>query len=78
MPHGTVLADIISERVEGVLQNYDFVISATLAYFIKRPPQAEKNSDFALAYVKQHAKTPRTSGSSSKRLNSSASIVGHA
>jgi len=50
--------EIISERVEGMLQNYDFVSRDTLAYFIKRPPQAERDSDFALAYVKRNAKTP--------------------
>jgi len=49
---------IISERVAGMLKNYDFVTPATLAYFDKRPPQAKKDSDFALDYVKRHAVTP--------------------
>jgi coenzyme PQQ biosynthesis protein C len=49
---------IISERIEGMLKNYDFVSADTLAYFSKRPPQAERDSSFALAYVKQHARTP--------------------
>ena len=48
---------IISERVAGMLANYPFVTRETLAYFDKRPPQAERDSDFALAYVKQHATT---------------------
>ena len=52
--------EIISERLEGMLRNYDFVTADTLAYFVKRPPQAARDSDFALAYVKQHAKTPKT------------------
>ena len=30
----------------------------TLAYFEKRPPQAERDSGFALAYVKANASTP--------------------
>src|SRR5213592_1494159 len=51
---------IISERIDGMLKNYDFVSADTLAYFAKRPPQAERDSNFALAYVKQHAKTPQT------------------
>jgi len=51
---------IISERVDGMLRNYDFVSADTLAYFVMRPPQAARDSDFALAYVKQHAKTPET------------------
>jgi coenzyme PQQ biosynthesis protein C len=46
---------IISERVSGMLTSYDFVTPETLAYFSKRPPQAQRDSDFALAYVKQHA-----------------------
>ena len=49
---------IISERVEGMLKNYDFVSAETLDYFAKRPPQAERDSQFALDYVKHHAKTP--------------------
>jgi coenzyme PQQ biosynthesis protein C len=49
---------IISERVEGMLKNYDFVTPQTLAYFSQRPPQAERDSRFALEYVKQHACTP--------------------
>jgi coenzyme PQQ biosynthesis protein C len=49
---------IIGERIEGMLKNYDFVTPATMAYFSARPPQARRDSDFALAYVKQNAKTP--------------------
>jgi coenzyme PQQ biosynthesis protein C len=49
---------IISERMAGMLANYDFVTRDTLSYFDKRPPQAQRDADFALDYVKQHAKTP--------------------
>ena len=49
---------IIGERVEGMLKGYPFVTSETLAYFAKRPPQAKKDSDFALDYVKRNARTP--------------------
>ena len=49
---------IISERMAGMLANYDFVSRETLSYFDKRPPQAQRDADFALDYVKQHAKTP--------------------
>ena len=48
---------IISERMAGMLANYDFVTRETLAYFDKRPPQAARDSDFALAYVKRNATT---------------------
>ncbi len=49
---------IIGERVEGMLKSYDFVTKDTLAYFDKRPPQAKRDSDFALDYVRRHAVTP--------------------
>jgi len=49
---------IISERLEGMLKSYDFVTSETLAYFSARPPQARRDSDFALDYVKRNATTP--------------------
>lgn len=46
---------IIKTRVAGMLEHYDFVTPETLAYFAARPAQAGRDSDFALAYVKQHA-----------------------
>ena len=49
---------IISERMDGMLKSYPFVTAETLAYFSKRPPQAQRDSDFALDYVKRNAKTP--------------------
>lgn len=49
---------IIGERVEGMLANYSFVTRETLAYFDKRPPQAKRDSDFALSYCKANARTP--------------------
>jgi coenzyme PQQ biosynthesis protein C len=49
---------IIGERIEGMLKHYDFVTAETLAYFSQRPPQAERDSRFALDYVKHHARTP--------------------
>lgn len=49
---------IISERMAGMLANYDFITRETLSYFDKRPPQAQRDADFALNYVKQNARTP--------------------
>jgi coenzyme PQQ biosynthesis protein C len=49
---------IISERMAGMLANYPFVTRETLSYFDKRPPQAQRDADFALNYVKLNAKTP--------------------
>ena len=49
---------IISERVAGMLKNYDFITKDTLAYFDKRLTQAPRDADFALEYVKRHATTP--------------------
>jgi coenzyme PQQ biosynthesis protein C len=49
---------IINERLDGMLKSYDFVTAETLAYFSQRPPQAERDSRFALDYVKHSARTP--------------------
>jgi coenzyme PQQ biosynthesis protein C len=49
---------IIKTRVAGMLSNYDYITSETLAYFTARPVQAKRDSDFALAYVLEHARTP--------------------
>jgi coenzyme PQQ biosynthesis protein C len=49
--------EIINERIEGMLNNYNFVTSETLAYFSQRPPQAERDSRFALDYVKVNARS---------------------
>ena len=51
--------NIISERVTGMLANYDFISEKTLAYFGKRLTQAPRDADFALAYVKQNAQTAK-------------------
>ncbi len=51
---------IIGERMAGMLANYDFVTRETMAYFDKRPPQANRDSAFALDYVRRHATTPET------------------
>ena len=48
---------IISQRVSGMLANYDFVSEDTLAYFNARLTQAPRDADWALDYVKQHART---------------------
>jgi pyrroloquinoline-quinone synthase len=48
---------IIAERVAGMLAHYDYVTKDTLAYFEKRPPQAKQDSDYALAYCREHART---------------------
>ena len=49
--------DIISQRVAGMLRNYDFVSAETLAYFTPRLTQAPQDVDFALSYVKREART---------------------
>jgi coenzyme PQQ biosynthesis protein C len=59
---------IIGERVAGMLKNYDFVSKDTLAYFDKRLTQAPRDADFALDYVKQHARTPEQQEQSIRAL----------
>lgn len=49
---------IIGERVPAMLARYDYITEDTLAYFSRRPEQASRDADFALAYVLAHADTP--------------------
>lgn len=44
--------NIISQRVAGMLRNYDFVTEETLAYFTPRLTQAPQDVAFALDYVR--------------------------
>jgi len=48
---------IISERMAGMLANYDYITPDILAYFQKRPPQAQRDATFALDWVTRHART---------------------
>ena len=46
------------ERIAGMLENYHFIGERAMQYFRRRLDQANRDADFALAYVKQHATTP--------------------
>jgi len=46
------------ERISGMLKHYDFVNPEVMSYFSRRLAQAPRDSEFALNYVKQHARTP--------------------
>jgi pyrroloquinoline-quinone synthase len=50
--------DIIADRVRGMLAGYSFITEETLAYFTPRLTQAPQDVNFALGYVKEHARTP--------------------
>lgn len=45
------------ERIAGMLENYSFISDDVMAYFKRRLTQAPKDADFALEYIKTHAKT---------------------
>jgi len=49
---------IITERVAGMLANYDFVSRDALSYFDKRLFQAPRDANFAIEYVKREARLP--------------------
>ena len=49
---------IISERVAGMLANYDFIGREALGYFDKRLSQAPRDANFAIDYVKREARLP--------------------
>ncbi len=48
---------IHSERIAGMLENYDFVDDSMLAYFKRRLTQAPRDCEWALSYVKTQAAT---------------------
>ena len=48
---------IHSERIAGMLENYDFIDDSMMGYFRKRLTQAPRDVDFALKYVKENART---------------------
>ena len=45
------------ERISGMLENYDFIGDDVMAYFKRRLSQAPRDADFALDYIKTHART---------------------
>jgi len=45
------------ERIAGMLENYDFIGERAMQYFQRRLDQANRDADFALEFVKQHATT---------------------
>jgi coenzyme PQQ biosynthesis protein C len=49
---------IISERMAGMLANYDFIGLEALGYFDKRLSQAPRDANFAIEYVKREARLP--------------------
>lgn len=51
---------IHSERIEGMLANYNFIDDSMMAYFRKRLSQAPRDVNFALNHVKAHARTQET------------------
>ena len=46
------------ERIAGMLESYAFVDQSAMQYCKRRLDQANRDADFALAYVKDHATTP--------------------
>ncbi len=44
-------------RIDGMLANYDFIDETVVAYFRRRLDQAPRDADFALDWVKRHART---------------------
>lgn len=45
------------ERISGMLAHYDFINPNIMSYFKRRLEQAPRDANFALEFVKKHAKT---------------------
>ena len=48
---------IHEQRIAGMLAHYDFINPGVMRYFQRRLTQAPRDADFALAYVREHART---------------------
>lgn len=48
---------IHQERIVGMLESYSFITEDVMRYFRRRLGQATQDADFALDYVKRHART---------------------
>jgi len=46
------------ERIAGMLEHYDFITPNVMTYFKRRLDQATRDAQFALNFVKEHARTP--------------------
>ena len=46
------------QRIKGMLAHYEFISEDVMAYFRRRLTQAPRDVGFALAYVREHARTP--------------------
>jgi len=46
------------ERIAGMLKHYDFINPGVMTYFQRRLEQAPRDAEFALKYVREHARTP--------------------
>lgn len=51
-------ASIHERRIAGMLAHYDFINPGVMRYFSRRLTQAPRDADFALAYVREHARNP--------------------
>jgi len=49
--------NIIAERVQGMLKNYDFINEESLTYFSYRKAQANRDSNWALEFIDRTAET---------------------
>jgi pyrroloquinoline-quinone synthase len=48
---------IHAERIEGMLESYDFISEEVMVYFRRRLAEAPRDANFALEYVKRNART---------------------
>lgn len=59
---------IHTERIAGMLTNYDFISEDLVAYFRRRLSQAPRDANFALTYVRENARTRDQQGKVLKAL----------
>jgi pyrroloquinoline-quinone synthase len=63
------------ERIAGMLEGYDFIGERAMQYFRRRLDQANRDADFALAYVKEHAVTPEAQAAAIEAVRFKCSVL---
>jgi pyrroloquinoline-quinone synthase len=69
--------DLMSRRIEAFERHYRFIDVAALEYFRQRVPRARRDSEEALAFVLEHARTPEVQDACVSALIRKTEILWH-
>jgi pyrroloquinoline-quinone synthase len=69
--------DLMSRRIEAFERHYSFIDGAALEYFRQRVPRARRDSEEALAFVLEHARSAETQDACVAALRKKTDILWH-